>query len=69
MSNLMMTIAEIRKMSKPEIDKEIAKCKMDLLKIKLQTSSQNSKETHLLKQLRQFIARLSTVNNEAKISN
>jgi len=69
MSNPMMTIEEIRKMSTTEIDKEIAKCKMDLLKIKLQTSSQNSKETHLLKQLRQYIARLSTVKTATKLSN
>lgn len=65
MSNSQMTIEEMRKMSSAELDKEIAKLKMDLLKSKLQTSSQNSKETHLLRQLRQHIARLQTVKNES----
>jgi ribosomal protein L29 len=61
-----MTIAEMRKMSVADLDKEIAKSKMELLKTKLQTSSQNSKATHLLKQLRQHIARLQTAKKESK---
>lgn len=69
MTSPTMTVAEMRKMSLTEIDKEIAKCKMDLLKMKLQTTAQNSKETHILKELRQHVAKLQTVKNESKHSN
>lgn len=64
-----MTFAEIQKMSPAEINQAIAKSKLELLKITLQTSSENSKQTHKLKEARKHIARLKTSQNASKKSN
>jgi len=60
----MMTIAEIRQMDAGQLAKEITKEKQELLKLKLQTSAAQSKETHKLKELRRHIARMQTVKTE-----
>ena len=59
-----MTTAEIRQMDVAQLSKEITKEKQELLKMKLQTGSAQSKETHKLKDLRRHIARMQTIKNE-----
>lgn len=59
-----MKTADIKQMDIAELTKEIAKLKQELLKMKLQTGTAQSKETHKLKELRKTIARMQTVKNE-----
>ncbi len=60
----MHTISEIRQMDFSQINNEIEKGKRDLLKLKLQVTSSQSREIHQLKALRKYIAKLQTVKNE-----
>lgn len=57
----MMTKDEMKGLDAAAIDKELAKSRQELLKTKLQTVDQTSKETHLLKAHRKQIARLETL--------
>jgi large subunit ribosomal protein L29 len=59
-----MKTADIRQMDVAALSKEIAKQKQELLKMKLQTGTAQSKETHKLKDLRRQIARMQTVQKE-----
>ncbi len=59
-----MKIDEIRNMSVAELDKEISRNKHELLQLKIQTSSGQSKETSKLAQLRKLIAQMQTVKKE-----
>ena len=59
-----MKIADIKQMDLADLSKEIAKQKQELLKMKLQTGTAQSKETHKLKELRKLIARMQTVKKE-----
>jgi ribosomal protein L29 len=59
-----MKIDEIRNMSVTELEKEISRNKHELLQLKIQTSSGQSKETSKISQLRKLIARMQTVKNE-----
>lgn len=59
-----MTTAEIRQMDREQLTKEIAKQKQEYHKLKLQTGSAQSKETHKLKEIRRHIARMQTIKDE-----
>jgi len=61
-----MTFDEIKSMDKAALDKELAKSRQELLKMKLQTGDQSSKETHKVKELRKHIARMETAKTLAK---
>lgn len=60
----MHTISEIRQMDISQINTEIEKGKRDLLKLKLQVASSQSREIHQLKALRKYIAKLQTIKNQ-----
>ncbi len=60
----MMTLDEIRNISAAELEKEIASKKQELLKLKIQTGSGQSKETGKISELRKTIARMQTVKKE-----
>jgi large subunit ribosomal protein L29 len=64
----MLTLEDIRQMDPQSINAEIAKTQHELLKMKLQTASGQSKETSQIKALRKTIARLQTVQKEFKLS-
>lgn len=48
---------ELRKMNEKELEEELKKAKIDLLKLRLSVASRQSKETSQLKELRKYIAR------------
>ncbi len=64
----MPKLEDIKQMSVEELDKELAKCRHNLLKAKIQTHSDQSQKTHSLKDLRITIARLETVKKELTLS-
>jgi ribosomal protein L29 len=62
----MMTFEEISALDLASLNKELAKSHQELLKMKLHTGDQSSKETHKLKELRKHIARMETAKHNAK---
>ena len=57
----MLKLEEIKQMDEAAINGEIEKMQHELLKMKLQVASGQSKETSKVKELRKTIARLKTV--------
>lgn len=49
---------ELRKMNEKEIEEELKKAKIDLLKLRFGVASRQLKETSKLKALRKYIARM-----------
>jgi ribosomal protein L29 len=56
----MMTKEEIKALPLNELEKEIGKSKQDLLKLKIQTGTGQSKETSKISVLRKMIAQMQT---------
>jgi len=56
----MTTFQEISSLDSSALGKELAKARQELLKMRLSTGNQSSKETHKLKELRKHIARMET---------
>lgn len=59
-----MTYEEIKVLPLAELEKEIAKGEQELLKLKIHTSSGQSKETSKLSDLRKMLARMKTVKKD-----
>ncbi len=62
----MTTYQEISQLDSATLDKDLAKARQELLKMKLLTGDQSSKETHKLRELRKHIARMETAKRNAK---
>lgn len=62
----MMTFEEISSLDLANLNKELTKSRQELLRMKLQTGEQSSKETHKLKELRKHIARMETAKRHVK---
>lgn len=60
-----MKYEEISSLDAASLSKELAKARQELLKMKLHTGDQSSKETHKLKELRKHIARMETAKTAA----
>lgn len=63
-----MKYQEISSLDSAALSKELAKSRQELLKMKLSTGDQSSKETHKLKELRKHIARMETAKHHAASS-
>lgn len=60
----MLTKEEIRQMGPKELAREVIKTQHELLKEKFAVKSGHSKANHVLKNLRNYIARLQTIIKE-----
>jgi ribosomal protein L29 len=54
----MHPLDELRKMNEKELEEELKKAKIDLLKLRLNVASRQTKETSQLKELRKYVARM-----------
>lgn len=63
----MLTKEELIKMNARELDQEIEKTRVDLLKLRLMLASRQSKETAKLKRLRIYVARIKTIKRMLKM--
>lgn len=57
----MITFEELKHLNERELNEELRKSKIDLLKIRLAVAAKQSKETSKLKALRKYIARIKTI--------
>lgn len=60
----MITFDELTKLTEKDLEEELNKSKLDLLKIRLAVSARQSKETSKLKILRRYIARIQTIKRK-----
>lgn len=67
MSISMHPLDELRKMNEKELEDELVKAKIDLLKLRLAVTSRQSKETSKLKGLRKYIARMKSIKRMLEI--
>lgn len=63
----MYNLDELIKMAEKELEEEMQKAKLDLLKLRLAVTSRQSKETSKLKALRKYIARIKTLRRARSI--
>lgn len=61
----MLTIQELRQLQTKEISEELTKVSRELIKARIEHSSQTLKETHKLNALKRHIAVIKTVMKEA----
>lgn len=57
----MFTLEELRNFGIKELEEELRKARLEGVKLKLQHSSNQLKETHKLKLYRKYVARLNTM--------
>lgn len=57
----MYNLDELIKMAGKELEEEMQKAKLDLLKLRLAVTSRQSKDTSKLTALRKYIARIKTI--------
>jgi|WetSurMetagenome_2_1015567.scaffolds.fasta_scaffold422281_2 large subunit ribosomal protein L29 len=62
----MLTKQELRQLQPKEITEELTKTSRELIKARMEHSSQTLKETHRLSALKKHIARIKTVMHEGK---
>ena len=62
----MLTKQEIRQLGHKEMMDELQRSRRELLKTHFDIRSGSSKETHMVKNLRRYIARLQTIKHEAE---
>lgn len=60
----MLTKQEIRQLDPKSLQQEIASAQNDLLKIRFKLKSGNSKEIHMTKKLKKYIAQMKTIEKE-----
>ena len=63
----MLTIQELRQLDTLALQEEISNTQKDLFKIRFKTRSGNSKEIHMIRKLRKYIARVKTLQKETEI--
>ena len=63
----MLTKQEIRQLGNKEMIEELQKSRRELLKAQFEIRTQTSKASHLVKNLKHYIARLQTIAKELKI--
>ncbi|MBI2638930.1 50S ribosomal protein L29 [Candidatus Peregrinibacteria bacterium] len=63
----MVSTDELQKMTEKELEEELRKSGLDLLKLRLGVASRQTKETSKLKLLRKYIARIKTLKRMLKI--
>jgi large subunit ribosomal protein L29 len=61
----MLTKQELRQLQPKELNEEMTKSSRELMKARMEHSSQTLKETHRLGALKRHIARIKTVMNES----
>lgn len=57
----MFSIEELRNLGSKEVDEELRKARLELLKLRLLHTGNQLKETHKLKLYRKYLARLNTM--------
>jgi ribosomal protein L29 len=60
----MLTTQELRQLQGKELLEEIAKTSRELMRSKIEHSSKTLKETHQLKTLKRYIARMKTIEKQ-----
>ena len=63
----MLTLQEIRQLSEKALTEEITSAENDLLKIQFDIRNGSSKESHKIRQLKKYVARLKTLQKELKV--
>jgi len=63
----MLTKQEIRQLGNREMTDELQRTRRELLKLQFDVRSGTSKEAHMVKNLRRYIARLETLAKEMKM--
>lgn len=63
----MLTKQEIRQLGNKEMMDELQKTRRELLKSQFDVRNGTNKETHMVKNLKRYIARLQTISKEMKI--
>jgi len=63
----MLSLQEIRQLGTKDMMEELQKARRDLLKIQFDVRNGTSKEVHMVKNLKRYIARLQTVAKELKV--
>jgi ribosomal protein L29 len=63
----MKTLEELRKFDQKKLHEELIDAKKDLFKIKFDVDSNQSKNTHLIKKNRVYIAQIKTLLKELTI--
>lgn len=62
----MLTIQEIRQLQGKDLMEELSKNIHDLMRMKMDIINGHSKETHQVKILKRYIARLKTIRKESE---
>lgn len=57
----MVTKEELKKLNEKELDEELQKAKIELLRLRFGIASKQNKETSGLKALRKYVARVKTI--------
>jgi|WetSurMetagenome_2_1015567.scaffolds.fasta_scaffold53037_5 ribosomal protein L29 len=60
----MLTIQELRQLQEKDLNEELTRTSRELMKAKMDHSSKTLKETHQLKTLKRYIARVTTITKE-----
>jgi ribosomal protein L29 len=63
----MVALDELKKMTDKELEEELQRSGLDLLKLRLGVSSRQIKETSKLKALRKYMARIKTLKRMLKV--
>lgn len=62
----MRTIEELKKLGKPELQKELMEMRNELVETRFNVRNNQAKNSHAIKNLKKYIAQILTVlNNEA----
>ncbi len=59
----MISIEELKSMNQKELNEELKKAKLELLKVRLAVASRQSKESSKIKSLKKHIARVKMLKN------
>ena len=62
----MLTTQELRQLQEKELNEELKKASLELVKTRIEIKNGYSKESHKLSQLKAYIARMKTLATEAK---
>jgi len=59
----MLPLEDLRKLNVKELEEEVNKSKIELLKLRLSVAARQNKETSKLKDLRKYVARINTIKH------
>lgn len=59
----MLPLEDLRKLNAKELEEEVQKSKIELLKLRLSVAARQNKETSKLKGLRKYVARINTIKH------